>query len=120
MSETVDKLNFRPRARVLQHLGDQLIGTPRLAVFELVKNAYDADASKVEVEISGIGSDGPLIRVSDDGSGMAPVTVRDIWLVIAHDHKERQLAKKERTAKGRLGRRAWADCLCTSSAIKSA
>ena len=31
---------FRPRARVLQLLGDELIGSARLAVFELVKNAY--------------------------------------------------------------------------------
>jgi len=36
---------FRPRARVLQLLGDELIGSPRLAVFGLVKNAYDADAN---------------------------------------------------------------------------
>ena len=38
---------FRPRARVLQLLGDELIGSPRLAVFELVKNGYDADATKL-------------------------------------------------------------------------
>ena len=38
------RLQFRPRARILQLLGDELIGSPRLAVFELVKNAYDADA----------------------------------------------------------------------------
>lgn len=93
---------FRPRARILQQLGDQLIGTPRLAVFELVKNAYDADASEVKVEIAGIGTDQPSIRVIDDGTGMSPTTVRDIWLVIAHDHKAKQLANKERTDKGRL------------------
>lgn len=101
MQANIDR-RFRPRARLLQHLGDQLIGTPRLAVFELVKNAYDADASKVEVEIAGIGADTPSIRVTDDGTGMSLETVRDIWLVIAHDHKERQLAKKRRTEKGRL------------------
>lgn len=71
-------------------------------MFELVKNAYDADASKVEVEISGIGTETPSIRVTDDGTGMSLETVRDIWLVIAHDHKERQLKKKARTEKGRL------------------
>ncbi|WGT50363.1 ATP-binding protein [Thioclava nitratireducens] len=101
MQADIDR-RFRPRARLLQHLGDQLIGTPRLAVFELVKNAYDADASKVEVEIAGIGTKTPTIRVTDDGTGMSLETVRDIWLVIAHDHKERQLEKKKRTAKGRL------------------
>lgn len=46
------KLPFRPRARLLQLLGDQLIGTPRLAVFELVKNAYDADAESVSLSRS--------------------------------------------------------------------
>lgn len=101
MQADIDR-RFRPRARILQHLGDQLIGSPRLAVFELVKNAYDADASSVVVEISGIGSNTPTLRVTDDGSGMSLSTVRDIWLVIAHDHKEQQLAKKERTDKGRL------------------
>lgn len=45
------RLPFRPRARLLQLLGDQLIGTPRLAVFELVKNAYDADSEKVTVTL---------------------------------------------------------------------
>ena len=87
--------HFRPRARLLQHLGDQLIGTPRLAVFELVKNAYDADAGIVEVEICGIGTDHPNIRIADDGIGMSIDTIRDIWLVIAHDHKEKKLAKKK-------------------------
>lgn len=103
MQENDDTLpRFRPRARILQHLGDQLIGTPRLAVFELVKNAYDADASTVCVEIVGIGTDHISIRVTDDGSGMSLGTVRDIWFVIAHDHKEKQLAEKKRTEKGRL------------------
>jgi signal transduction histidine kinase len=101
MEADMDK-RFRPRARILQHLGDQLIGTPRLAVFELVKNAYDADASRVEVEIAGIGTDFPSIRVTDNGSGMSLKTVQDIWLVIAHDHKEKQVAKQQRTEKGRL------------------
>lgn len=93
---------FKPRARLLQQLGDQLIGTPRLAVFELVKNAYDADASYVRVKIKGIGTNEPRIFVRDDGFGMSPETVRKIWLVIAHDHKEKQLQRRARTPKGRL------------------
>ena len=36
-SEQIHEAPFRPRARVLQLLGDELIGSPRLAVFELVK-----------------------------------------------------------------------------------
>ena len=49
--ERTHEAPFRPRARVLQLLGDELIGSPRLAVFELVKNAYDADATEVAVRI---------------------------------------------------------------------
>lgn len=102
MNEPERQYSFKSRARLLQHLGDQLIGTPRLAVFELVKNAYDADASKVSVSISGIGHDTPMITVTDDGVGMSPKTIKDIWLVIAHDHKEKELKARKRTPKGRL------------------
>lgn len=57
VAETGDaavRLHFRPRARILQLLGDELIGSPRLAVFELVKNAYDADAETVRVILNNI------------------------------------------------------------------
>jgi len=40
---------FRPRTRLLELLGDQLIGSPRLSLFELVKDAYDADADQVAI-----------------------------------------------------------------------
>ena len=36
---------FKPRARMLLQLGDQLIKNESIALVELVKNAYDADAS---------------------------------------------------------------------------
>lgn len=102
MTNGTTSASFKSRARLLQHLGDQLIGTPRLAVFELVKNAYDADASHVRVKIKDIGGKKPRIIVRDDGVGMSPETVQDIWLVIAHDHKEKQSKRNQRTRKGRL------------------
>src|SRR5688500_5716762 len=78
---TTEKLSlpFRPRARLLQLLGDQLIGTPRLAVFELVKNAYDADASSVAITLNDIESPTASIAIEDDGEGMTLETLRDIW-----------------------------------------
>ena len=95
-------LNFRPRARLLQLLGDELIGSPRLAVFELVKNAYDADANLAQVVIRNIDDLAAKITVSDDGVGMTLDTIRDIWLVPAHDHRERQRIAGQRTKKNRL------------------
>lgn len=96
------RLPFRPRARLLQLLGDQLIGTPRLAVFELVKNAYDADADKVTVTLTHIDMPDASILVEDNGVGMTLETIRDIWLVPAHDHREIQRKELRRTGRNRL------------------
>ena len=38
---------LRPRARLVRALGDELISSESVAVTELVKNAYDADATDV-------------------------------------------------------------------------
>ena len=95
-------LPFRPRARLLQLLGDELIGSPRLAVFELVKNAYDADAQTVTVALENIDSPEASIVVEDDGDGMTLDVIRDIWLVPGHDHRARQRADMRRTRRGRL------------------
>lgn len=91
------KQAFRPRARLLQLLGDQLIGTPKLAVFELVKNAYDADASQVEVVFYRLASANPSIQITDDGQGMSLETIRDVWLVPGDDYRERQRAERRRS-----------------------
>src|SRR5215469_3206401 len=91
--------SFRPRARLLQLLGDELIGNPRLAVFELVKNAYDADANTVEVTLDLRSPQNPSIKVVDDGDGMAPETLRDIWLVPGDDHRSKQRRNLQRSIK---------------------
>ena len=96
------ELPFRPRARLLQLLGDELIGSPRLAVFELVKNAYDADAGLVRVALENVERRNASIVVEDDGDGMTLETIRDIWLVPGHDHRARQRAALQRTPRGRL------------------
>ncbi|EQM75844.1 ATP-binding protein [Microbacterium maritypicum] len=93
---------FRPRARLLQLLGDQLIGSPRLAIFELVKNAYDADATQAVVTMSRLDKPDAAITVVDDGDGMSYDTLRNIWLVPGHDHKAKSRAEGVRTLKGRL------------------
>ena len=81
---------FRPRARVLQLLGDELIGSPRLAVFELVKNAYDADAAKVVVRLDLASGAEPAITVIDDGEGMTLDLLQSVWLVPGDDHRRKQ------------------------------
>lgn len=65
MSHTKIQKPFNPKARLLQLLGDQLIGTKILAVFELVKNSYDADASRVTVTLKNINTEKSSIVVKD-------------------------------------------------------
>ena len=99
---TSEDLAFRPRARLLQMLGDQLIGSSRLAIFELVKNAYDADADTVLITLDGVNTESAKIIVEDNGEGMSAEIIKNIWLVPAHDHKEQQKKEKKRTKAGRL------------------
>lgn len=90
---------FRPRARVLQLLGDELIGSPRLAVFELVKNAYDADANEVVVRLDLRMGRTPSIVVQDDGEGMTLETIQRVWLVPGDDHREKQRRALKRSVR---------------------
>lgn len=97
---------FRPRARLLLLLGDQLIRDAGLAVFELVKNAYDADATRVTVTLADPTLDAPAgsVVVEDNGSGMALETVTGVWLEPGTDNRAAQKAsRKPRTpVHGRL------------------
>ena len=43
------QMAFRPRARLVSVLGEHLISDQAVGLVELVKNAYDADATEVEV-----------------------------------------------------------------------
>ena len=88
---------FRPRARLLQLLGDELIGSSRLAVFELVKNAYDADANEVVVRLDLDSRTDPAITVSDDGEGMTLDLIRSVWLVPGDDHRHQQRERSQRS-----------------------
>ena len=95
---------FKPRARMLQLLGDQLIRDQHIAVFELLKNSYDADATHATVTIHQIKSEtSAYIVVEDDGSGMTFDTVLGVWLEPGTDYRARQKAQGQRSPKfGRL------------------
>lgn len=94
---------FRARSRILSLLGDQLIGRDYLAVFELVKNSFDADASFSRVKVEGLDQGDPVITVCDDGEGMDEDIILNHWLELGNNHREIQRAKNQRTPKfGRL------------------
>lgn len=94
---------FRPRARLLSILGEQLISDQTVGLIELVKNAYDADATLVEVDLLNLTlPEMTRIAIRDNGSGMTREDIEQKWLSPAVNHKERQKKANQRTALGRL------------------
>lgn len=82
---------LRPRARLLRTLGNDLISSDKVALIELVKNSYDADATTVLIRFEGpLESGQGRIEVWDDGHGMDVPTLQRSWLDIATDTKRRK------------------------------
>jgi HSP90 family molecular chaperone len=86
-------LNFTVDARLLQELGERLVGKPHIALAELVKNAYDADATFVEIafapgkNLGGKQKGKGEIIVKDDGHGMTFDDFHNFWMRIGTTHK---------------------------------
>ncbi len=87
-------LRFRPRARLMTTLGRELISSDVVAITELVKNSYDADARVVLIrltdEFDGLGPPGTSrIQILDDGHGMDEKTILETWLEPATSFRTR-------------------------------
>ena len=87
-------------ASLLNELGERLIGRPGIALGELIKNAFDADATVCRIEF---GED--QIVVSDNGSGMSEEDFLKHWMRIGTIHKvqERISRKFKRPLTGSKG-----------------
>jgi signal transduction histidine kinase len=82
------KLFFSVDSAVLTELGERLVESVHVALLELVKNSYDADASTVKVSVIPIDGDQEYeICVSDNGVGMTLEQVKNFWMRIATTNK---------------------------------
>ena len=112
----VKKYPIRPYARLLTMLGDQLISDERVALVELVKNSYDADASWVKISFNNFVAtykeDGELaelkktesstIAIEEDGCGMTRDVIVKHWLNPATPEKKNRKGQNPTTPKGRI------------------
>lgn len=80
---------FTVDAALLRELGEQLVGAPYIALAELIKNSYDADAEHVEVRFTG-----GRIDVSDDGHGMSYDEFRERWMRVGSPHKAQETVSR--------------------------
>lgn len=89
---------LRPRARIVRTIGRDLISNEVVALVELIKNAYDADANNVRIVF-----EEPLqpsqggILIEDDGFGMSLDVIKKAWFEPATISK----AEDTRTISGR-------------------
>lgn len=104
---------LRPRARIIKTIGEELISNDIVAIIELVKNSYDADAKKVEIIFDGdvyekkdskerypfvMPKGQGSITIKDYGTGMTLDTIKEGWMEPA------TIIKKVKTKSGK-GRR---------------
>lgn len=81
-------LQFKISAALKNIIGSDLISDDFIAVFELVKNSYDAHASKVDIIFDNIYSENAKIIIKDNGKGMSYDDLINKWLFVAYSAKK--------------------------------
>lgn len=91
------KLHFIASTNVKNLIGKDLVTDHITAVFELVKNSYDADAEQVRIEFSNLKEGNGKLIISDDGTGMDINDIQNKWMVIGTESKKnKEYSKKFR------------------------
>lgn len=78
----MDHLRFKVSAELKNILGKDLITSPNIAILELVKNSYDAHATKVDITF-----EADRLVIADNGKGMSLSDLINKWLFVAYSAK---------------------------------
>ena len=89
MANTNRFLKWRFDVNTFRLLGRELITDRITAVFELVKNCYDANATQVNVNLYNVtvNTDDRKITISDNGVGMSYDDIENKWMVVGTNSK---------------------------------
>ena len=86
---TTKSVSFRPKAHILVLLGEELIKSPVMAIYELIKNGYDADATFVKVEFENIEDiENAKIVIEDSGTGITDYVLENVWFEPGTDFRK--------------------------------
>ncbi len=91
-------LHFKTSSGIKSIVGRDLITDKFVAIFELVKNSYDAKAEEVIVAFE----DNKII-ISDNGTGMSKRNLEDKWLNLAYSDKKEGKSNQDRIFVGSKG-----------------
>ena len=92
-----EDLDFKISTGLKDIIGRELITQAHTAIFELVKNAYDANATRVDIVFQDITSNRPnrgKIQIVDDGDGMSYHDIKNKWLFVGYSKKKEQDASR--------------------------
>lgn len=100
------EVSFSTHAHIKNIIGKELINDDNVAVMELVKNSYDAGATKVIIKFKNLVDDknkqSELIII-DDGMGMSENDILTKWLNIAYSSKKENFTQNNRYQAGNKG-----------------
>lgn len=79
----MDELKFKVSSGLKNILGRDLITSDNIAILELVKNSYDAHATKVDITFKD-----DSITIADNGKGMSLSDIQQKWLFVGYSAKK--------------------------------
>lgn len=93
MANNKTQLSFKVSSGLKNIIGRDLISDKYIAIFELVKNAYDAQAHNVIISFTEDVNGKEMISISDDGCGMNYSDIVEKWLFVAYSEKKKKNRK---------------------------
>ena len=98
-------LQFTIDARHVRQLGRELVADKITAVAELIKNAYDADATTITLRFAGdTDRPGAMLELIDNGQGMTLTDAQERWMRLSTDYKA-QSPRSARWLRERAGQK---------------
>ena len=100
------KLYLEFHGRVIEHLGIQMYQSPVNAIAELVANAWDADATSVEITLPQTVADSSAsFTITDNGIGMTFDECQSLFLAVGRNRRGQEPEKKTAGDRSVLGRK---------------
>lgn len=110
------KLHFKTNVQIKSIIGKDLINDDNIAILELVKNSFDADAKRVDISFCNLKKNDDQEEIADhytnrtsrliirdDGVGMNLLDIENKWLNIAYSEKKNNSRQYNRMMAGAKG-----------------
>lgn len=98
----MSNVTFKISSALKNIIGKELITDDFIAVYELVKNAFDANAREVEISFEGLKTDKPRVVIKDNGEGMDEDDLRNKWLFVAYSARKLEQDYRDKISSKRI------------------